>query len=151
MFTKRRTPFSSSRRSFMPGCFFSRFSMTCDTVPPSIETCSSPAVRVRSGVGMRTVTGMGCFLSGGTRGAGVSRLVGVEDAPLRSAERTRGARRDGNGPEAVRHAVVSVNGAGGTPVSREQAEREIGHQRAGKAHHGAEHARFRAVRLGVSL
>src|SRR5258708_25780948 len=63
MLTNRRTPFSSSRRSRMPGCLRSKSSMTSPTVLPLAFTSSAPPVSVRNGVGMRTVVSITRFSS----------------------------------------------------------------------------------------
>src|SRR5271169_6865135 len=59
MLTKRRTrPSSSQRRSLMPLNRRSRSLTTAPTVAPAAPTSSAPPVKRRSGVGMRTRTGI---------------------------------------------------------------------------------------------
>src|SRR5688572_4763213 len=59
---RRRVPVSSTSRSFMPGNCRSRSARTWSTESPLASTCALPFVTDRSGVGMRTITGM-CALS----------------------------------------------------------------------------------------
>src|ERR671936_338793 len=59
MLMKRRSsPLSSTSRSLRPGNWRSRSATTSSTVVPLAETSALPFVTWRSGVGMRTVTGI---------------------------------------------------------------------------------------------
>src|SRR5690349_8996699 len=56
---KRRSPPVSSQMLLrIPGCLLSRRSMTSLTVPASTSTISAPAVCLRSGVGITTLSDM---------------------------------------------------------------------------------------------
>src|SRR5437879_2464264 len=64
MLMKRRSsPLSSTSRSLSPGNWRSRSATTSSTVPPLADTSALPFVTWRSGVGMRTVTGIVVSLS----------------------------------------------------------------------------------------
>src|SRR6267142_5752192 len=63
LMNRRSSPVSSTRRSFSPGNWRSRSATTSSTVPPLAETSALPFVTWRSGVGMRTVTGIVVSLS----------------------------------------------------------------------------------------
>src|SRR5262245_27766542 len=137
MFTKRRTPLSSSRRSLSPGNWPSSASMISRTVPAEAGTSSLPCVSVRSGVGMRTVTVMIGLL-----GSGVAR--GIEIARLSSAARTVFAARHARATQRAAQAVVVVQRAGGAHVAAREPQREQALERAEHADDGPEHARHRA-------
>src|SRR5262245_58737560 len=107
MLTKRRTPFSSSSRSRMPGCFFSRLSMSSPTLRPSAETSSLPPVSVRSGVGIRTMVDIFEFLlqSRGRWAAGVPFLHEIDDDGRAAAEHAVVATRHGQDAELIGETV----------------------------------------------
>src|SRR5512132_2245199 len=63
LMNRRSSPDSSTRRSFMPGNWRSRSATTSSTVSPLAWTSALPLVTWRSGVGMRTVTGIVVSLS----------------------------------------------------------------------------------------
>src|SRR5260370_12938457 len=63
LMNRRSSPVSSSRRSFTPGTWRLRSGTTSSTVPPLAETSALPFVTWRSGVGIRTVTGIVVSLS----------------------------------------------------------------------------------------
>src|SRR6266403_3433847 len=63
LMNRRSSPVSSTRRSFSPGNWRSRSATTSSTVPPFAETSALPFVTWRSGVGIRTVTGIVVSLS----------------------------------------------------------------------------------------
>src|SRR4051794_19744375 len=133
MFTKRRTPLSSHSRSFMPGKLRSRSSITSRTFLPLASTSSLPAVRVRSGVGIRTFTAIRSLLVRvrvvGSRalsrrafGRDVAGHIGIGNAT--TAQRTVFLSRYGARPQRTAQPFVAPKLPGGRGIARQQADRE---------------------------
>src|SRR5215475_11400114 len=128
MLTKRRTPFSSSRRSRKPGCFFSKFSMSSATVRPSALTSSCPPVSVRRGVGIRTMVLLEFSLQG-LRGAGRAHIAILDqlgNARRVTAQRTARAPGNADEPQLVGAAVEGGDLATELAAPARRVERHLG-------------------------